>query len=133
MFTYFLHLDLCLRLNTNTYLIFNLPSLIYRVPPIPSDTNKNDSWKGSSSDSDINNSTNTAKSYDCITSDVFRCDGPDTLGSSHSYTSKLTHRSIKIPRKCRRLQKNESKVVSKEIVPKKTITTPKNKVQVGKI
>jgi len=99
------------------------------VPPIPPDTNQNDSWKDSSSD--INNSTNTAKAHSHIASDLI-CDGPDTLNSSHSYTSKLTHRSIRIPRKCRRLQRNESKVVFKEIVSKKTITTPKNKIQVRK-
>lgn len=123
-------MNLRLRLNTNIYLIFNLHSLIYRVPPRPPDTNKSDSWEGSS-DSDINNSTNTAKSHGHTDFDLFIYDGPDILGSSHSYTSKLTHKDIRVTRKCKRLQRNESKVISKGIISKKT--TPEIKIQVGKI
>ncbi|XP_011254943.1 uncharacterized protein LOC105250493 isoform X2 [Camponotus floridanus] len=99
------------------------------VPPIPPDTYQNDSWKGSSSDSDINNSTtNITKAHSHKASDLI-CDGPDTLNSSCSYISKLTHRSNKLPRKCRGLQRNKSEVVFKKIASKKTITTPKNKIQ----
>lgn len=103
------------------------------MPPRPPDTNKNDSWKGSSSDSDINNSTNTAKLHGNTALDLFTCDtiDPDTLGSSHGYTSKLMQKGIKITRKRKTLQRNESKVISKGIISKKT--TPKIKIQVGKI
>ncbi|KMQ96020.1 serine threonine-protein kinase haspin-like protein [Lasius niger] len=101
------------------------------VPPIPLDTNENNSWKGSSSDSDINNSTNDIKSREHTALDPLTYDCLDTFGSSHSCTSKLTNRSIKITRKYKRLQKNKSKVVVyKGTVSKKTPV--KDKIQIKK-
>ncbi|XP_050466102.1 uncharacterized protein LOC126859138 isoform X2 [Cataglyphis hispanica] len=100
------------------------------VPPIPPDTNQNSTWKGSSSDSDINNSTNAIKSHEHRAFDFFTCNGLDTFRSSHSDTPKLTDRSIKITRKCKRLRRNESKVViSKGTVSKKATTMLKHKTQ----
>lgn len=101
------------------------------MPPIPLDTNENNSWKGSSSDSDINNSTIDIKSREHTAFDPLTYDCLDTFGSSYSCTSKLTNRSIKITRKYKRLQKNKSKiVVYKGTVSKKTPV--KDKIQIRK-
>lgn len=103
------------------------------IPPDPYTTNQNNTWKGSSSDSDINNSTNAVKSREHRAFDFSTCNDLDTFDSSHSDTPKLTHRSIKITRKRKRLRRNESKVVvSKGTVSKKTTTLPKHKTQVRK-
>ncbi|XP_070169948.1 uncharacterized protein Haspin [Polyergus mexicanus] len=99
------------------------------VPPIPLDTNQDNTWKGSSSDSDINNSTNV-KSHEHTAFDFFTYNGLDRFGSSHSDKPKLTHRSIKITHKHKRQQRNESKVVvSKRKESKKATTILKHKTQ----
>ncbi|XP_011862312.1 PREDICTED: uncharacterized protein LOC105558953 [Vollenhovia emeryi] len=64
------------------------------VPPMPLDTNQNNSWKGSSSGSDINDTTNIK----ALTSDVFMCNNDSTYVSK-----KLVH-------KCKKRNRREPEV-----------------------
>ncbi|XP_029178713.1 uncharacterized protein LOC114946414 [Nylanderia fulva] len=94
------------------------------VPPMPLDTNENNSWKSSSSDSDV---VNLTKAFN-----LFTYNDLNTCSSSH-VTSKLMNRSNKVVRKCNRPRRNKSKmVIHTEIVNKKSPVKPKDKIQITK-
>lgn len=94
---------------------------------MPLDTNKNDSWNSSSSESDINNATTLSKSSKHIASNLFISDD----------TSDLTYKN-KVIRKRRKLQRCKPEVtVLKGTLAKKTKVMsikdgipPKTKTQV---
>lgn len=90
---------------------------------MPLDINENDSWKGSSSDSDINDATNV-KSLEHI-SDLF----------IHNSTSSSTYISRKLTRERKKQKGCEPGItISTGILSKKTrVTSIKNKTQLGKV
>ncbi|KAG5314766.1 HASP kinase, partial [Acromyrmex insinuator] len=92
------------------------------VPPMPLDTNQNDSWKNSSSDDNITDATSLKSEH--ITSDLF----------IHNSTPSSTNVSHKSARKCRKQKKSESEVmISIEMLSKKTKKmSVKDKTYLGK-
>ncbi|KAG5346810.1 HASP kinase, partial [Acromyrmex charruanus] len=92
------------------------------VPPMPLDTNQNDSWKNSSSDDNITDATSLKSEH--IASDLF----------IHNSTPSSTNVSHKLTRKCRKQKKSESEVmVSIEMLSKKTKKmSVKDKTYLGK-
>ncbi|XP_024875583.1 uncharacterized protein LOC112456988 isoform X1 [Temnothorax curvispinosus] len=90
------------------------------VPPMPLDINKNDSWKGSSSDSDINDVTNIKSLKH--TSNLFMY---NSIPSPTYVSHKVAHK--------RRKQKGCEPEISTRILPKRTrVMSIKNKTQPGK-
>lgn len=88
---------------------------------MPLDTNQNDSWKGSSSDSDINNATNIKSEH--IDSDLFM----------YTSTSSSTFVSHKLTHKCKKSKRCEPEVtISAGILSKRKRMTMKDKTYVGK-
>ncbi|TGZ38628.1 putative serine/threonine-protein kinase haspin-like protein [Temnothorax longispinosus] len=90
------------------------------VPPMPLDINKNDSWKGSSSDSDINDVTNIKSLKH--TSNLFMY---NSIPSPTYVSHKVAHK--------RRKQKGCEPEISTRILPKRIrVMSIKNKMQPGK-
>ncbi|XP_012059508.1 PREDICTED: uncharacterized protein LOC105622705 [Atta cephalotes] len=92
------------------------------IPPMPLDTNQNDSWKSSSSDGDIMDATSLKSEH--IASDLF----------IHNSTLSSINVSHKSTRKCRKQKKSESEVmISIGMLSKKTKNmSVKNKTYLGK-
>ncbi|KYN31245.1 Putative serine/threonine-protein kinase haspin like protein [Trachymyrmex septentrionalis] len=90
------------------------------IPPMPLDTNQNDSWKSSSSDGDI---TATSLKSEHIDSDLIHNSTPSSINVNH-----------KLTRKCRKQKKSESEVmVSIGMLSKKTKKmSVKDKTYLGK-
>lgn len=88
---------------------------------MPLDTNQNDSWKGNSSDSDINDVTNV-KSLE-HKSDLI-----------HNGTTNSTYISHKLVHKRKKQKGCEPEItISTGILPKRTRMISKNKTQPGKV
>lgn len=104
------------------YLILNLYIFQRRVPPIPLDTNQNDSWKDSSSDDDITNATSLKS--EPIDVDLF-------IQNNTPSSTNVRHKSAP---KCKKQKKSEPKVmVSIGMLSKKTkIMSVKDKTCLGK-